>query len=147
MSAPNTAPAAKKVTISNKLKILVVDDMPTMRKVIIHMLKEIGLANASEVDDGDQAWIEIKNAIKDNVPYELIVSDINMPKVNGLELLEKVRNDPQTKRTPFLIITVEDQTYTVMKAVQLGVSNYIVKPFSPNILKDKIYRIFAEQKE
>ncbi len=141
MTIPTTN-SAQKITVSSKLKILVVDDMPTMRKVIIHMLKEIGLVNTMEVDDGDQAWNTIINANKSNAPFELIISDINMPKMNGLELLEKIRSNAETKKLPVLIVTVEDQTYTVMKAVQLGVSNYIVKPFSPLILKDKIYRIF-----
>ena len=135
---------SNKVTISSDLKILVIDDMPTMRKVIIHMLSEIGLTNTTEVDDGEEGWNTIMEAEKLKIPYELIISDVNMPKMNGLELLERTRTNEKTKHLPFLIITVEDQTYTVMKAVQLGVSNYIVKPFSPNVLKDKIYRIFSE---
>ncbi len=134
------------INLSEQLKILVVDDMPTMRKVVIHMLNELNLKNVSQAEDGQEAWSKIVEAHKASSPYELIISDVNMPKMNGIELLEKVRTTEAFKTLPFLIVTVEDQTYTVMKAVQLGVSNYIVKPFSPSTLKDKIERVFAKEK-
>ncbi len=124
------------------IKILVVDDMSTMRKIIKNMLSQIGFTNISEADDGATAWPMIENAIKDGKPYEFIVSDWNMPQLSGLDLLKNVRSTPGLEKLPFLMITAEAEQGNVVIAVKAGVSNFIVKPFSAAVLKEKIDKIF-----
>lgn len=124
------------------IKILIVDDMSTMRKIIKNMLGQIGFTNITEADDGATAWPLIENAIKEGSPYEFIVSDWNMPQMSGLDLLKKVRATPGLEKLPFLMITAEAEQGNVVIAVKAGVSNFIVKPFSPAVLKEKIDKIF-----
>lgn len=124
------------------MKVLVVDDMSTMRKIIKNMLMQIGFTNISEADDGATAWPMITGAIEGNVPYEFIVSDWNMPQMSGLDLLKNVRSTPGLEKLPFLMITAEAEQGNVVIAVKAGVSNFIVKPFSPQVLKEKIEKIF-----
>lgn len=124
------------------IKILVVDDMSTMRKIIKNMLGQIGFTNITEADDGATAWPLIQNAIKEGTPYEFIVSDWNMPQLSGLDLLKKVRETEGLEKLPFLMITAEAEQGNVVIAVKAGVSNFIVKPFSAAVLKEKIDKIF-----
>lgn len=124
------------------IKILVVDDMSTMRKIIKNMLGQIGFTNIIEADDGATAWPMIENGIKEGAPYEFIVSDWNMPQLSGLDLLKKVRATPGLEKLPFLMITAEAEQGNVVIAVKAGVSNFIVKPFSAAVLKEKIDKIF-----
>ena len=124
------------------MKVLIVDDMSTMRKIIKNMLMQIGFTNISEADDGAAAWPMITGAIEAGIPYEFIVSDWNMPQMSGLDLLKNVRATPGLEKLPFLMITAEAEQGNVVIAVKAGVSNFIVKPFSPQILKEKIEKIF-----
>ena len=124
------------------IKILVVDDMSTMRKIIKNMLSQIGFTNITEADDGATAWPLIQGAIQEGVPYEFIVSDWNMPQMSGLDLLKNVRSTPGLEKLPFLMITAEAEQGNVVIAVKAGVSNFIVKPFSAAVLKEKIEKIF-----
>jgi two-component system chemotaxis response regulator CheY len=124
------------------IKILVVDDMSTMRKIIKNMLGQIGFTNITEADDGATAWPMIENAIKEGSPYEFIVSDWNMPQMSGLDLLKRIRDTAGLEKIPFLMITAEAEQGNVVIAVKAGVSNFIVKPFSPAVLKEKIDKIF-----
>lgn len=124
------------------MKILVVDDMTTMRKIIKNMLGQIGFTNITEADDGAVAWPMIENAIKEGAPYEFIVSDWNMPQMSGLDLLKNVRATSGLEKLPFLMITAEAEQGNVVIAVKAGVSNFIVKPFSAQVLKEKIDKIF-----
>lgn len=124
------------------IKILVVDDMSTMRKIIKNMLSQIGFTNITEADDGATAWPMIQNAIKEGNPYEFIVSDWNMPQMSGLDLLKNVRSTSGLEKLPFLMITAEAEQGNVVIAVKAGVSNFIVKPFSAAVLKEKIDKIF-----
>lgn len=124
------------------IKILVVDDMSTMRKIIKNMLGQIGFTNITEADDGATAWPLIENAIKEGSPYEFIVSDWNMPQLSGLDLLKRVRETAGLEKLPFLMITAEAEQGNVVIAVKAGVSNFIVKPFSAAVLKEKIDKIF-----
>ena len=124
------------------IKILVVDDMSTMRKIIKNMLGQIGFTNITEADDGATAWPMIENAIKEGSPYEFIVSDWNMPQLSGLDLLKRVRETAGLEKLPFLMITAEAEQGNVVIAVKAGVSNFIVKPFSAAVLKEKIDKIF-----
>jgi two-component system chemotaxis response regulator CheY len=119
------------------MKVLVVDDFTTMRRIIKNILKQIGFTNIVEADDGSTALALLK---KDKV--DLIVSDWNMPQVTGLDLLKAVRGDESMKDMPFLMVTAEAQKDNVIQAVQAGVSNYVVKPFTAETIKKKLEKIF-----
>jgi two-component system chemotaxis response regulator CheY len=120
------------------MRILVVDDFSTMRKIIKNILRQLGFTNIVEADDGSTAW-EVLN--KDNIDF--IVSDWNMPTMSGIELLRKVRGSEEYADLPFLMVTAEAQQENIIEAVQAKVSNYIVKPFTPETLGQKIDKIFS----
>jgi len=130
------------MSLNPKMKTIVIDDMLTMRKIITKMLKQIGFTDIHEADDGATAWPMIEEALNNGQPFEFIVSDWNMPKMSGLELLERIRKDERTKKLPFLMITAEAEQSNVLKVVKAGVSNFVVKPFTPETLKGKIDKIF-----
>jgi two-component system chemotaxis response regulator CheY len=120
------------------MRVLVVDDFSTMRKIIKNILRQLGFNNIVEADDGSTAW-DVLN--KDNIDF--IVSDWNMPTMSGIELLRKVRASEEYADIPFLMVTAEAQQENIIEAVQAKVSNYIVKPFTPETLGQKIDKIFA----
>ena len=124
-------------------KILVVDDMATMRKIIIKMLKKKGCENIVQAEDGQQAWDALDAAANANDPIMFVMSDWNMPNVSGLSLLKKMKADDRFKATPFLMVTAEGDKDSVMTAVKAGISNFVVKPFSIETLNTKIDKIFA----
>ncbi|MFZ4712474.1 MAG: response regulator [Bacteriovoracaceae bacterium] len=124
------------------MKILVVDDMSTMRKIIKKSLTQFGFTNVSEADDGAPAWALLQEASKTAEPFEFVISDWNMPGMTGIDLLKNVRANETTKKLPFLMVTAEAEQANVIAAVKAGVSNYIVKPFTPDALKAKIEKIF-----
>ncbi len=130
------------MALNADIKILVVDDMSTMRKIIKNMLGQIGFKNITEADDGASAWPLIQAAIAEGKPFEFILSDWNMPQMSGLDLLKNVRDTPGLEKLPFLMITAEAEQGNVVIAVKAGVSNFIVKPFSAQVLKEKIDKIF-----
>ncbi len=119
------------------MKVLVVDDFATMRRIIKNILLQLGFKNILEADDGTTAW-DILN--KEQV--DLIISDWNMPKMSGIELLKKVRADDRFKDLPFLMVTAEAQKENIVEAVKHRVSQYIVKPFTPETLQEKLNKIF-----
>ncbi len=129
-----------------KTKVLVIDDFKTMRKIVINALKTMGLENVTESEDAADALPLIEQAAKNNEPFELIVSDWNMPKMKGIELLKKVRENPSTQKTPFLLVTAEAEQANILEAVKLGVSNYVVKPFSPQVFAEKIQAVYQKHK-
>ncbi len=124
------------------MKILVIDDMATMRKIIKNMLAQMGFKNIEEADDGKTALPKIEEATAAGEPYEFIVSDWNMPGMSGLDLLKHLRATEEYKSLPFLMVTAEAEQSNVVIAVKAGVSNFIVKPFSAQVLKEKIDKIF-----
>lgn len=134
------------MTLKANMKILVVDDMATMRKIIKNMLNKIGFTNIVEADDGATALPQIDSAIELGEPFEFVISDWNMPNMSGLDFLKKLRAREDTLKLPFLMITAEAEQSNVITAVQAGVSNYIVKPFSAQTLKEKIDKIFNTAK-
>jgi two-component system chemotaxis response regulator CheY len=119
------------------MRILVVDDFSTMRRIIKNILRQLGYNNIVEADDGTSAW-EILN--KDKIDF--IVSDWNMPQMTGIELLRKVRSSEEFADMPFLMVTAEAQQENIIEAVQAKVSNYIVKPFTAETMGQKIDKIF-----
>lgn len=128
--------------IDRSMKILVVDDFSTMRKIVKSLLSEIGFSDFDEADDGVTAWPMVQTA-----KYDFIVSDWNMPGMTGLELLHKVRRDPQLKETPFLLITAEAKRSQILEAAEAGADGYIVKPFTAATLNEKMHEIFSYAKQ
>ncbi len=126
------------------MKIIIIDDMSTMRKVIKNMLGQMGFKNITEADDGATALPKIEEAYKNGAPFEFIISDWNMPKMSGLDLLKKLKEADHFKNTPFLMVTAEAEQSNVVIALKAGVSNFIVKPFSAVVLKEKIEKIFKD---
>lgn len=126
------------MSYDKSMRVLVVDDFSTMRKIVKNILRQLGFNNIVEADDGSTAW-EVLN--KDNIDF--IVSDWNMPTMSGIELLRKVRASEEYADIPFLMVTAEAQQENIIEAVQAKVSNYIVKPFTPETLGQKIDKIFG----
>lgn len=122
--------------VNKNLKILIVDDFATMRKVIRNLLKQGGFENVAEAEDGAAALKLLKSQ-----PVDFVISDWNMPNMSGLELLKAVRADEELKELPFLMVTAEALKDNVVAAVKAGVSNYIVKPFTAEVLNEKIEKI------
>jgi len=119
-----------------KIKVLVVDDFPTMRRIVKNLLKQLGFENVDEAENGEDALRKLKSG-----DYGLVVSDWNMPVMEGIELLKRVRSDPQLKDIPFLMVTAEAEKEKVIEAIKAGVDNYIVKPFTGEVLKEKLEKI------
>lgn len=122
---------------NKEMRILVVDDFSTMRRIIKNILRQLGFNNIIEADDGSSAWETLN---KDKIDF--IISDWNMPKMPGIELLRKVRSSEEFADLPFLMVTAEAQQENIIEAVQAKVSNYIVKPFTAETLGQKIDKIF-----
>jgi two-component system, chemotaxis family, chemotaxis protein CheY len=121
------------------LKILVVDDFATMRKVIRNLLKQVGYEDIVEAEDGVAAMRILKSQ-----KVDMVISDWNMPNMTGLELLKAVRADADLTKIPFLMVTAEALQDNVVEAVKSGVSNYIVKPFTAEVLNEKIAKILEK---
>jgi two-component system chemotaxis response regulator CheY len=117
------------------IRVLVIDDMLTMRKIVAKCCKEIGFKNLIEASDGMRGWEQLTTS---DQPVGLIISDWNMPNCSGLELLKKVRGDSRYKGVPFVLLTAESESKQVVEAVQAGVDNYIVKPFTADGLRAKL---------
>ncbi len=120
------------------MKILIVDDFATMRRIMKNILKQLGFSDITEADDGTTALEELQKNT-----FDLIISDWNMPKMTGLDLLKNVRGNDTLKDLPFLMVTAEAQKQNVVEAVQAGVSNYVVKPFTAEAISEKLEKIFA----
>jgi two-component system chemotaxis response regulator CheY len=122
--------------VEKNIKILVVDDFATMRKVVRNLLKQVGYEDIVEAEDGVMALRALKSQ-----KIDVIISDWNMPNMSGLELLKAVRGDAELAKTPFLMVTAEALQDNVVAAVKAGVSDYIVKPFTAEVLNEKIMKI------
>jgi two-component system chemotaxis response regulator CheY len=122
-----------------KTKVLVVDDMLTMRKIVTKILRELGFSEISEAVDGIDAWEKTKSG-----EFGLIISDWNMPNCTGLEFLKRVRADQRLSKTPFLLVTAEAEQSQVAEAIKSGVDQYVVKPFSKESLKAKLEAVYKK---
>jgi two-component system, chemotaxis family, chemotaxis protein CheY len=118
------------------MKFLIVDDFSTMRRIVRNLLKEIGYANADEAEDGVAALSKLKGG-----NFDFVVSDINMPNMNGFELLAQIRAEPTLKHLPVLMVTAEAKKEDIVNAAQGGASGYIVKPFTKATLEEKLQKI------
>lgn len=119
------------------MKILVVDDMSTMRRIVKNILKQLGFNNLEEAENGQDALTKLKAD-----SYGFVVSDWNMPVMMGIDMLRAMRTDEKLKEIPVLMVTAEAQKENLLEAIQAGVSNYLVKPFTPEAMQDKINKIF-----
>ena len=124
----------------SNLSVLVVDDFSTMRRIVSNLLKQAGVARVSEADDGADALRKLENG-----HFNFVVSDWNMPLMNGLDLLKVVRHSEQLKHLPFLLVTAEARQDNIIDAVHAGADGYIVKPFSGEVLREKIEGILKRR--
>jgi len=122
------------------IKILVVDDQETMRKVISHILKQLGFNHISVAEDGKKAYQMLKKG-----SFNFVISDWNMPNMSGIQLLKLIRNTDSLKTLPVLLVTAENEKSQVMEAAKAGVNSFIAKPFSAAELEKKIAIIFPER--
>ncbi|MBQ0958429.1 chemotaxis response regulator CheY [Ideonella sp. 4Y11] len=121
------------------LKFLVVDDFSTMRRIVRGLLKEMGCNNVEEAEDGQVALNMLKNA-----RFDFVVSDINMPNMNGFELLKAIKADDGLKQLPVLMVTAEARKEDIVLAAQSGAAGYIVKPFTKATLEEKVQKILQK---
>lgn len=127
------------MAIDKTMNVLVVDDYKTMTRIVRGLLEQLGFTNIDEALDGPTALQKLRAA-----PYGLILSDWNMSPMTGYELLKIVRSEPQTRAIPFIMVTAEAKTENIIAARQAGVSNYIIKPFTLAILKQKLTSVLGE---
>ena len=121
------------------MTVLVVDDFSTMRRIVRKILKDLQFQDVIEAENGAEAF-----QLLQTTKVDLIVSDWNMPTMTGLELLKRVRADERLKGLPFLLVTAESQKENIIEAIQAKVSNYVVKPFSPAVLAEKLAKIIPQ---
>jgi len=124
--------------MNKDMKILIVDDFSTMRRIIKNLLHELGFANTVEADDGATAFPILQEG-----GIDFLITDWNMPQVPGIELLQKVRSDDRLKNTPVMMVTAEATREQIVQAAEAGVNGYIIKPFTAQTLEEKIKTIFA----
>lgn len=125
------------MSMDKNTKILVVDDFSTMRRIIKNLLRDLGYTNTHEADDGSTALPMLQTGT-----YEFLITDWNMPGMQGIDLLKAVRADPNLATLPVLMVTAESKREQIVEAAQAGVNGYIVKPFTAQTLKEKIDKIF-----
>ncbi len=121
------------------MKILVVDDFSTMRRIVRNLLKELGFSNVTEAEDG----VDALNKLRSEGNFEFVVSDWNMPNMTGIELLKAIRGDAALKHLPVLMVTAEAKRENIIEAAQAGASGYVVKPFTAATLDEKLQKVFA----
>ncbi|ACM92066.1 chemotaxis response regulator [Nautilia profundicola AmH] len=125
------------------MKILVVDDSSTMRRIIVNTLARLGYKDVVQAADGVEAW-EVMQA---NPDIGVVITDWNMPNMNGLELVKKIRAEEKYKDIPIIMVTTEGGKAEVITALKAGVNNYIVKPFTPQVLKEKLQAVLGTNDE
>lgn len=124
---------------AQSMKFLVVDDFATMRRIVRNLLKEAGITNVEEAEDGAAALTMLKAS-----KFDFVISDINMPNMNGFDMLRQIRAEPQLKALPVLMVTAEARKEDIINAAQIGASGYIVKPFTKAILEEKLGKILSK---
>lgn len=123
--------------MDKNMKILIVDDFSTMRRIIKNLLRDLGFTNTAEADDGQTALPILKSG-----NFDFLITDWNMPGMTGIELLKMVRENPDLNSLPVLMVTAEAKKDQIIEAAQAGVNGYVVKPFTATVLKEKIEKIF-----
>ncbi|MBR9856112.1 MAG: chemotaxis protein CheY [Gammaproteobacteria bacterium] len=123
--------------MDKNMKILIVDDFSTMRRIIKNLLRDLGFNNTHEADDGNTALPMLKGG-----DFEFVVTDWNMPGMQGIDLLRAIRADDKLKHLPVLMVTAEAKREQIITAAQAGVNGYVVKPFTAGTLKEKLEKVF-----
>jgi two-component system chemotaxis response regulator CheY len=121
------------------MRFLVVDDFSTMRRIVKNLLKELGYANVDEAEDGVQALAKLRSE-----SFDFVVSDWNMPNMDGLTMLQNIRADPALAKLPVLMVTAEAKKENIIAAAQAGANGYVVKPFTAATLDEKLNKIFEK---
>ncbi len=124
--------------MDKNIKILIVDDFSTMRRIIKNLLRDLGYTNTQEADDGNTALPMLKSG-----DFQFVVTDWNMPGMQGIDLLKAIRADEKLKSIPVLMVTAEAKKQQIIEAAQAGVNGYIVKPFTAATLSEKLDKIFT----
>ncbi len=119
------------------MRILIVDDFSTMRRIVKNLLNDLGYGNTAEADDGHTALAALRTQ-----PFDFVVTDWNMPGMTGIDLLRAIRADPRLKTLPVLMVTAEAKREQIIEAAQAGVNGYIIKPFTAQTLEEKLAKIF-----
>ena len=125
--------------IDIKMRFLIVDDFSTMRRIIRNLLKELGYTNVDEAEDGDMALAKLRGE-----PFDFVISDWNMPNMDGLTMLQNIRADPALSKLPVLMVTAEAKKENIIAAAQAGANGYVVKPFTAATLDEKLTKIFEK---
>src|SRR5690606_31918958 len=123
--------------MDKNLKILIVDDFSTMRRIVKNLLNDLGFQVTSEAEDGNSALAHLRS-----MPCDLVITDWNMPGMTGIELLKAIRTDPKLAHLPVLMVTAEAKREQIIEAAQSGVNGYIIKPFTAQTLQEKLQKIF-----
>jgi two-component system chemotaxis response regulator CheY len=123
--------------VNKNMRILIVDDFSTMRRIVKNLLNDLGYNNTAEADDGSTALAALRTA-----PFDFVVTDWNMPGMTGIELLKAIRADDKLKTLPVLMVTAEAKREQIIEAAQNGVNGYIIKPFTAQTLEEKLGKIF-----
>ncbi|HHI76807.1 MAG: chemotaxis protein CheY [Gammaproteobacteria bacterium] len=123
--------------MDKNMKILIVDDFSTMRRIIKNLLRDLGFTNTAEADDGNTALPMLQNG-----NFDFVITDWNMPGMQGIDLLKAIRADDKLKHLPVLMVTAESKREQIIEAAQAGVNGYVVKPFTAVTLEEKINKIF-----
>ena len=128
--------------MDKNMKILIVDDFSTMRRIVKNLLNDLGYTNTTEADDGKTAWPMLQAG-----DFNFVVTDWNMPGMTGIDLLKNIRSDAKLAKIPVLMVTAEAQREQIIEAAKAGVNGYIIKPFTAVTLKEKIDKIFQRVEE
>ena len=125
--------------MDKNMKILVVDDFPTMRRIVRNLLKELGFSNVDEAEDGAASLARLRGG-----GFDFVISDWNMPNLDGLEMLKQIRGDAALAHLPVLMVTAESKKENIIAAAQAGASGYVVKPFTAATLDEKLQKILEK---
>jgi Response regulator containing CheY-like receiver, AAA-type ATPase, and DNA-binding domains len=123
--------------MDKNIRILIVDDFSTMRRIVKNLLNDLGFTNTAEADDGNSALAELRRG-----PFDMVITDWNMPGMAGIELLKAIRSDATLAKMPVLMVTAEAKREQIIEAAQAGVNGYVIKPFTAATLSDKLDKIF-----
>ncbi|CAM3883971.1 chemotaxis response regulator CheY [Rahnella bruchi] len=123
----------------NNLRFLVIDDFATMRRIVRNLLQDLGFKNVEEAEDGHDALTKLRAS-----KFDFVISDWNMPNIDGLQLLSEIRKDDTLKTIPVLMVTAEAKKENIIAAAQAGANGYVVKPFTAAILEEKLNKIFEK---
>ncbi len=133
------------MALTKDMQILVVDDMESYRVMMVDCLKKIGFINIDQAENGVAAWEKISQRAGKPTQFKLVISDMHMPQCNGLELLKAIKEQEVTRSIYFLMVSTENESEVIIKAIELGASNYVLKPYNKDTIAEKIGAIFKHK--